>query len=533
MFVVDERKKVSEKDLKAVGQCSLYRVVSGRDDKIHVIYTDDEETRVLDPQISHVNSLSVSESRLCAGGQAGLIAVYEDVYDSPHILVGHTKNVTSIAEKNDFLLSGSWDHTVRFWNLKSNMQILQFDMTDCVWCVKFVEGPKGYLPFDFIVGTADGFITVFKCNKISAKYKIHLKAVRGLELHGEDLYSVGNDGKVMKSTVDGKIMAVYDAKEFMYSILICRDKCLVVTGEKGKVILLDFSLNVIWSGTINAQSCWQSIVTESEILVAGSDGVLYSLKEGIEPSPTMNAKSSDCKSLDGDKTGAVLKDAALKDPNYKIEGGKVYFLQNEVWTLVGDVIEKDEFDHTFTVDVENKNLPISFNDGDDLYEVADNFISKNNLSTQYREEIVGFIQQNFKPKSSFYVYKDLNIEGIKKFLNDDFILENLKTPVLANNKEIEKRLFSLLNTEADNFFVLDCYRYFVAFGFSFDFCFLQDYPTETKKNGTVFLRLVCNIMKDPPYALEVLEGKVRNVIDKGLVDENTVSNYIKNKELIK
>lgn len=531
MILKNNSIKVSTHDLKTIISYKSGLAVSGRDDKIHIINSD-ESIKTLSPQISHVNSLIAVDNALIAGGQSGLIAIYDEHLQTPQLLAGHSGNVSSLCEKNGVLLSGSWDHTVRIWNYRSMSEVFKFDVLDCVWCVRFIYGIDNFLPLDFVVGTANGYISVYKNNIEWCKFKIHVSAVRSMEFSDGYLFSVGNDGKIMKCSIDGKLLNVHDLKDFMYSIYIDKVKGVVATGENGKVALLDSNLDVTWVGSIKAQSSWRGVIIDDNILVAGSDGVLYSLNEK-ETEVLDVTRKTDVSCSDVEKTGKKTKNVGLKDPNYKVVDGKVYFLENGEWNLIGDVVEeKKEYDHSFTVEVDNKNLTIEFNTNDNIFDVADKFLEQNNLSSSYKNDIVNFINQNFKPKASFYVYKNKNIDGIKNLLKDEFIIENLINPDINNNKEIAERLFVLLNMEDENFYVLDCYRIFHLEGFEFDFCFLQDYCVENKKSATVFLRLICNLMSNLPFAIEVLEAKIKRVIDMRLVDESTINNYRSNEELL-
>lgn len=491
--------------------------------------------------------------------------VLEYIHDKPTIhlktLNNHKGNVCSLDYNCNILISSSWDNTIRSWDLQNLEQTNLYDLGCCVWSVKLLPDSSS-----FIAGLANKTIIIYKNGLITQSFMCHLAPVRGLCLFQNNIFSVGNDGKVMKNE-EGRIVKITDLNDFLYSIDVSHEN-VAVCGENGRVVIMDRELNIVYDLKLNVESLWAVRICENGVIICGSDGLLYHYefkKENImNESNLINGnhnenifvEKKDDINEEKDKFNPEIGDIKIndscnniKEPNendkeinenelnshlqtkdgYKVYNGKVYYREDGKWSLIGDVIEK-KFDHSFDVEVEGKFLKINFNEKDNIYDVAEKFLNENNLNKEYKNDIISFIKKNFKPKESFFMYKEININGIKKYLNDDLILENLLNPDKRNNLEIEKKLKNFL-CEENNFYVLDCYRFFVAHDFEFDFLFLQDYDFNEKKRATVFLRLVINLYSRQPYNLEILKEKIRKIIDYKLADEESISNYKKNREI--
>ncbi|EJW04706.1 hypothetical protein EDEG_01092 [Edhazardia aedis USNM 41457] len=338
------------------------------------------------------------------------------------------------------------------------------------------------------------------------------------------IFSIGNDGKVMKCHENGELLNVIDLKEFLYNIESF-DNHLIVCGENNTAYKLDYNLKIIEKIENIPQTCWSLKSYKDLVYICDSNGAINIFHEdykhehevAMQISPSMKSQK-----------------IVPKDPNYKIENGKVYQLVNGEHVLIGVVDEEQKsYDYTIPVEVDNKTLQLSFNKNDNIYTVANNFIKFHNLHQEYVDDIVTFITKNFPQKKQFKIYDKINVENIRKFTDNPILINNLKSPDIKNNKQVEDVLKSLLVSEKQKFYVLDCYRFFVSRGFVFDFCWLQFVDLFDTKMATIFVRLVTNLFQCPPFNLEILDKKVSKVIDCKLCDENTISNYKLNKNMSK
>lgn len=514
MYKLKETQKFCDQDLKSTILYKDSTISIGRCPQLYIHNLNTKETTTVETNFSGFSSAFIFGDKLILGSQTGTILIYNDILtnSAPLFLTGHTQCVCSLDVYDHFLLSSSWDGTIRLWDLLNYRLINVFDVNVCVWQARFFKNQIGdYKNIDFYAACADKTVTLYRNKEVDKKFVYHLTAVRGVFVCMDSVYSIGNDGKLMKSTIDGKLTKVVDLKDFLYCLKVEDDK-IYVCGENGLVVVLSLDLKVLCRIKCKAQSCWNVHLINSHLYVSCSEGKMIVLEEGVEDKPKEDQTSH-----------------KLKDKNYKVENGKAYYLVNDQWTLVGDVVEK-KYDHTFSVEVDGRYLNINFNESDDVYDVADKFLHENNLDKNYRDEIVEFIKNNFTPKQAYFMYKDINMDGIRKYLKDEFVLENLKNPNNKNSEEVDKRLKGLLNEEV-NFYVLDCYRYLYYNDYDFDFCFLQDYKIVDKKAGTVFLRLVCNMYSNMPFNTAILQKKINKIIDTKLADEKTISNYVKNKHI--
>lgn len=516
MYKTKELLNLGDKDLKA----SLFyknNIISvGRFPEIYIYNLETKETLTINTNLNSISSAIIYEDKLILGTQIGTIIIYNDILNNttPLYLSGHTQCVCSLDAHNHFLLSSSWDGSIRIWDLLNLRQLDIFTLNNCVWQARFFkQNDNNYQKTDFYVCCSDKSIITYKKKEIYKTFLMHITAVRGIFYFNNYFYSIGNDGKIMKSDNNGKLLKVVDLHEFVFCLDMNENK-IFVCGENGIIVVLDLDLNVIWKHKCDTQSCWNIKNQNDNIYVSGSNGKLFIYEEGTETIEKIEDENA----------------YKLKDKNYKIENGRAYCLINDQWTLVGDVVDKT-YDHSFSVEVDNRYLTISFNENDDVYNVADKFIAENNLHKEYRDDIVNFIKKNYTPKNAMFLYKEINIQGIKKFLKDEFIIENLNNPDNKNSMEVEKRLKKLMNEEEDNFFVLDCYRYFYAYDYELDLTFLQGYNVRNKKEGTVFLRLVCNMFKKLPFNIAIIQKKIDKIIDEKMVDENTISNYLENRSI--
>ncbi|KAM0675637.1 WD repeat protein Lub1 [Gurleya vavrai] len=569
MLNLIQETKFSSKDLRAIAINKENLAVASTDGIIYVKNHTSSEISKLTQMECRVSSLIFNNNDLFAGYQNGLILLYKDSkQDQVLYFTGHSSNVCSLDVFDNFLISSSWDNSIRIWDINLITEIHKIQFECCVWSVKFIDKNL------FVACLADKTIKTYKNKILEKTFVYHLSAVRGcFYLKNDFIYSIGNDGKVIKSDMNGKIKAVCDLKEFSYTI--CgNENNILVGGENGNVSLLDKNLNLIQNLKISMQSVWTSFFYNKKFYIAGSNGFLLDYENKIieknlidnksdskDQKSNVELKENKIKSDSEDqKNTAKLNDnniefekksdsedqkntAKLNDKNFenksnlndqkhKVENGKVYFNKDGQWVLIGDVIENNEkFDYTFDVEVDGKVLKLSFNENDNLFDVADNFITKNELSREFKDDIVNFIKKNYRPKNDLFVYREINLKGIKKYLNDEFILQNLEEPKKENNEELEKRLKEFLK-QKENFYVLDCYKYFVSKGLTFNFLFLQDYDTNEKKNATVFMRLLTNLYVNQPFNLEIFDKKVKKIIDYKIVDQETIDNFKKNRDMI-
>ncbi|EPR78309.1 PLAA family ubiquitin binding protein, partial [Spraguea lophii 42_110] len=135
---------------------------------------------------------------------------------------------------------------------------------------------------------------------------------------------------------------------------------------------------------------------------------------------------------------------------YKVENGKVYEYKDGNWVLFGYTANNDNNNNdttnsptnspinntnnttpndsiTDTIDIElgHNTYTLSFNRNNDYSIVARDFLLKNNLSLDYRNEIISFLNNNFN-KEEYKIYKNININKIKEIIKDKIIIRILE-----------------------------------------------------------------------------------------------------------
>lgn len=508
MFKLDQALDVHTNDIKDIMVRPGLRVTAGRDATIRVL--DKDVLRVLSPRCGFVNSLAMTpQLGLYAGCQSGAIVFYSAFDAEPMQIAGHTANVCALDFRTQ-LLSGSWDHTLRKWD--AERVVFSFTHPATVWACRYVTDTS------FVSGCADTKIRIFRKETLQAEILCHLYYVRGLCVH-KDIYSVSNEGLFVQNKLNGDLVRYAQYPSLMFSVY-ADDKFVVLCGDNGTVVI---NGQVI---SLPVATLWKVVVFDGKAYAAGSDGKVYVLRECAEGEAVETAQNVQAEQRSNDP------DEHADDENVKkkVVNGKVYALVNNEWVVFGDVVHK--FDHTFNVDVEGKTLELSFNDNENTFDIANRFLRQHKLDEQYRDDIIAFIKKNFAKKKPCHTYGDINREGVEKILKKhacDAVVANLASPSLADNAAVEKCLASLLCTE-DRFAALDCYRFFVAKGFEFDFSFLAQFHAQSRKEAVVFVKLVTNLYAKQPFNLECVRPQIERIRDEKSVGDDVLDKYEANRE---
>lgn len=348
-----------------------------------------------------------------------------------YTLVGHKSNVCALTLTDDELISCSWDKTAKVW---SN-GVCKYTLTGhdaSVWDAKILPGNRNH----FITVSADRVIRLWENDSILKELRgIHSDVIRHVEILNDEgtLYATcSNDGTIKIFDFSGTVKHTLAGHEsFVYQIKFNKDTNeLISCGE-------DRSLR-IWNVTtgevkqvirLPAISLWCcDFLPNGDIVVGGSDKLLRifttdstrlaskdeieSLQKEVEEtalnSSTMDFDESKLSPYEilqtqGKKEGQLV---VVKAPTGVIEAHQY---SNGAWTKVGDVVgsssagsdtkteyEGKMYDYVFDVDIEEGKPPLKLplNISDNPYEVADKFIIRYELPSDYREQIVQFIIKN-------------------------------------------------------------------------------------------------------------------------------------------
>lgn len=342
-------------------------------------------------------------------------------------LVGHADNVCTLGVfGSEYIVSGSWDATVRVWK---NWE-----------CVATLVGPSlavwSVLPLDsqhLLAASADKSVSLWSLDAPSApvaSFTGATQAVRGLaQLSPTSFASCGNDGaiRVYPLGTDAKEVApqatLHGHASFVYS-LAALGETLVSSGEDRAVC--------VWKNgalqqmlTLPAISVWcVCALPGGDIACGTSDGQvrlfsaarpasdeLVAAYEATVATQALADAEVDASTPRGERT--------LLDAPGRAEGATVVVRDGSVaevhrwsqhassWKKVGVVtdaaasqqkkmLDGKAYDYVFDVDVEDGAPPLKlgYNANESPYDAANRFLGKYQLPATYLDQVVQFLEKN-------------------------------------------------------------------------------------------------------------------------------------------
>ncbi|KAG2133766.1 WD40-repeat-containing domain protein [Suillus clintonianus] len=362
------------------------------------------------------------------GGQDTVVNIFAlgpaQKEDPEYSLVGHTDNVCALnVSQSGTIISGSWDKTAKVWkqfqlvyDLKGHQQ--------AVWGVLAIDDDQ------FLTASADRTIKYWVQHKMMRTYEGHKDAVRGLTLIPDiGFASCSNDSEIRVWTMQGDVVYTLSGHtSFVYSLSVLPNGEIVSGGE-------DRSVRVWRDGECvqmivhPAISVWAvSTMPNGDIVSGCSDGIVRVFSESEE----RWASAAELKALEDQIASQALssqqvgdvKKTDLPGPDALLHPGKkpgeVKMIKNgdlveahqwdsatSNWQKIGDVVDAvgsgrkqlfngKEYDYVFDVDVQEGAPPLKlpFNVSENPYAAAQRFLEQNDLSTNYIDEVVKFIEKN-------------------------------------------------------------------------------------------------------------------------------------------
>jgi phospholipase A-2-activating protein len=362
------------------------------------------------------------------GGQDTVVNIFAlgpaQKEDPEYSLVGHTDNVCALnISQSGTIISGSWDKTAKVWkqfqlvyDLKGHQQ--------AVWGVLAIDDEQ------FLTASADKTIKYWVQHKMMRTYEGHKDAVRGLALIPDiGFASCSNDSEIKVWTLQGDVVYTLSGHtSFVYSLSVLPNGGIVSGGE-------DRSVRVWRDGECvqmivhPAISVWAvSTMPNGDIVSGCSDGIVRVFSESQDrwASATELKAFEDhiaSQALSSQQVGDIKK-TDLPGPDALLHPGKkpgeVKMIKNgdlveahqwdsatSNWQKIGDVVDAvgsgrkqlfngKEYDYVFDVDVQEGAPPLKlpFNVSENPYVAAQRFLEQNDLSTNYVDEVVKFIEKN-------------------------------------------------------------------------------------------------------------------------------------------
>ncbi|KHN68990.1 hypothetical protein M896_110180 [Ordospora colligata OC4] len=552
MLGIERIKKISTMDIKAVVMNDDVFVTGGRDGKLRIRLNScetDVEPIVFegDPGCGYINCLAIRGECLFAGCQNGRIAIYSMNFDACTdgkgsiepigYIDGHSMNVCTLDISDELLMSGSWDCTMAIWDVShceyANPEcLMRIQHPATVWSAKFVRKNM------YITGCADNLLRIYEDGVLVSTLGYHMSCVRSLAVFDKCIFSIDNEGIVLKISLDGILLKHQSLNEFGYHLSLCEvdgKQMVACCGENGKMMFFDTDLKMLQDVRVPAISCWTMCSSRSKVYVGCNDGRIYTYSKNVSDDVIKELVEIE----QGIRVVGEDREFVSNGQKFKTVSGQVYQEVDGEWVLMGSMQGSNDYENTFRVELDNKYYTLSFNNDENTYEVAERFLRKYGLRDEFKDEIVDFIKKNFAPKGKFRIYDSINKKGIKTML--DRITQETRHEYPCINKcienvfrndseDLESELKHLMN-EGSMFMALDLIRYFEAHGCVFDMSFLFMLDPRDRKEAVTFIRLVANLFAHPPFNLEMLHGKVLMLRDRNLVEENVLDDYFTNRSI--
>jgi WD40 repeat protein len=151
---------------------------------------------------SWIRSFLKKDNKLLSGLENGEIVVWDIINEDPKqikIIQGHSKYVTSLINyENDTFISGSWDKSIKVWDLESETCLKIIQTNDhVIKCLVLFEQDK------VISGEEDGNISIWsleesETNSLLKTWKAHDSWINKLLLNGENELISGSFDKKIK-----------------------------------------------------------------------------------------------------------------------------------------------------------------------------------------------------------------------------------------------------------------------------------------------------------------------------------------------
>ncbi|KAL0565642.1 WD repeat protein Lub1 [Marasmius crinis-equi] len=364
---------------------------------------------------------------IVAGGQDTVINVFSlsiPKDDPDFSLLGHTENICTLdVSPGGTIISGSWDRTAKVWkNFQLAYELKGHEQS--VWAVLAVDEDQ------VLTASADKTIKLWNQHKLISTFTGHRDAVRGLALIPElGFASCSNDSEIRVWTLGGDIIYTLSGHtSFVYSLSVLPTGEIVSGGEDRTVrVWKDGECTQVI--THPAISVWTvDSMPNGDIVSGTSDGVVRVFTSNAERwASATELKEYDeyvaSQALPSQQVGDVKKSdlpgpEALNNPGKK--PGEVKMVKNGdkveahqwdagsyTWQKIGDVVDAvgqgrkqlyqgREYDYVFDVDIQDGVPPLKlpYNVTENPYTAAQKFLESNDLSLNYIDEVVKFIEKN-------------------------------------------------------------------------------------------------------------------------------------------
>eukprot|EP00921_Rhytidocystis_pertsovi_P023526 GHVQ01037633.1.p1 GENE.GHVQ01037633.1~~GHVQ01037633.1.p1 ORF type:complete len:760 (+),score=110.44 GHVQ01037633.1:304-2583(+) len=378
-----------------------------------------------------------------SGGQDGKALEFEVL--SGRVMkafTGHTGPVSTLILSGEFLLSGSWDATVRVWNRRTSDIIYELSGHSYAATVGVLKESDEAEEMVILTGSQDKAIRFWKGGKETlCLNEAHQDIVRSISGMGEEGFlTASNDGEIKWWSTEGILVAtllghtsfVFDIKYSEKEVLSASDDCSVKVWDVGRCDPMQ--------SILHEASVWQvNRLSNGDIISCSEDCLLRIWTRATERAlPEENRKiqreAAEMIAAQVQKGGMDTVDASRlpdvselnsikgqKDGETKMfrEGGSAiaFSWNGSSWDRIGEVMgsakqgpfyEGDKvfpagnYDYIFNVEIgdnaQQHKLPFRANQNPLV--AAESFCARNEISRANADEIASFIRANSTPSTT-------------------------------------------------------------------------------------------------------------------------------------
>lgn len=432
-----------EKAARCICALNDGRIATGGVDGLVVVWKAEEQEgklvwnkeKVLEHHNDFIFCLSpASDSGCFYTGSKDRLAYRIDQEGNPVMeFKGHEGAVSSITERGAELLSGSWDGTLRIWDVatgaeKQKIQAGTHAVTVC--CL-----PTG----EVVTGSQDKEIKFWRGQDMVRNIPAHGDIVRRVTVASTALASCSNDQAVKLWTLDGLETATLAGHEsFVFDVCFSQDRKMLFSGGDDRLLIIwkldgpggQMSQNILHSNTV-----WGVInLPSGDVVTACADGVVRvwtqdpdrmaaeDVREAFRSASQAAAAEASAQSKGAVSLAGVADVSTMASTPGKKEGEikmfkdgtivNAYAWKNGTWDLIGQVTGRPkqaypgdqyftagEYDYIFDVEVgkggEMVKLPM--NEDDNHMVAAEKFCAREGIDkVMYLEQIMSFIRQNLQ-----------------------------------------------------------------------------------------------------------------------------------------
>lgn len=170
----------------------------------------------------------VNDQQFFSGGRDGYVKLWDVNLSKIKEFNLHTKSVLSIQQiDTNFYISTSRDGSIKKWNISGNVTLTKN--------VKSIAICSAHSNDCFVTGNVNGSLIIYsKDLEVINEFSIHSSWVWGLMIVNNVIYSISEDGRLIRSTFYGESEELMKVDEGLFSVSLVKDK-IACGSRSGKI----------------------------------------------------------------------------------------------------------------------------------------------------------------------------------------------------------------------------------------------------------------------------------------------------------